>query len=721
MEGADMKTSRTGRFFSFLLSLVMVLGIIAVGTDRVAAATDPSTGLVYTITPLGTATITGFTAPAGFGGILTIPATLGGRPVTIIDNRAFYYCSGLTGVTISDSVTTIGTNAFADCPVLTSIWIGAGVNSIGTGAFAGCTALTQILVDTNNLTYLSQDGVLFNKAKTSLIQCPGGKTGIYTIPDGVTSIGDLAFENCSKLTGVTIPGSVISIGDWGLAYCSGLTGVTIPGSVTGIGERAFYCDWRLAGISIPAGLVSIGSNAFAACYGLTQILVDANNTAYASQEGVLFNYAKTSLIQCPAGKTGSYSIPGGVTGIGNLAFGECTGLTGIVIPNSVTSMDDLAFYACSALTSVSIPGSVTSIGQNVFYGCANLTDAFFFGNAPAIGTDVFTNCAVGFKVDYLSTCYGYTDPWNGYAAVPFAVGITYRTHVQDVGWQDCVSDGAVSGTSGQSKRLEAICINLVNLSGSIEYKTHVQDIGWMDWVADGALSGTSGQSKRLEAIQIRLTGQAAELYDVYYRVHAQEFGWLDWAKNGASAGTAGYSYRLEAIQIELVPKGAAAPGSESRPYVDLYSPTGVRYQTHVQDIGWQDYVANGAVSGTSGQSKRLEAIRIMLGNIAGGIEYKTHVQDIGWMDWVADGALSGTSGQSKRLEAIQIRLTGAAASLYDVYYCVHAQNTGWLDWAKNGESAGTAGFSYRLEAIKVVLVLKGGAAPGPTTRPFVQG
>lgn len=86
----------------------------------------------------------------------------------------------------------------------------------------------------------------------------------------------------------------------------------------------------------------------------------------------------------------------------------------------------------------------------------------------------------------------------------------------------------------------------------------------------------------------------------------------------------------------------------------------------------------------------------------------------------ADGNVSGTSGQSKRLEAIQIHLTGAAKDMYDVYYCVHAQNNGWLDWAKNGEPAGTVGFSYRLEAIKVVLVFKGGAAPGPTARPFVQ-
>lgn len=146
----------------------------------------------------------------------------------------------------------------------------------------------------------------------------------------------------------------------------------------------------------------------------------------------------------------------------------------------------------------------------------------------------------------------------------------------------------------------------------------------------------------------------------------------------------------------------------------------VTYQSHIQDIGWQGWVKNSEVSGTSGQSKRMEGVRIFLSNVEGGIEYCTHVQDIGWMDWVSGGNVSGTSGQSKRLEAIRIRLTGNAEAIYDVYYRVHAQDTGWMDWAKNGESAGTAGFSYRLEAIQIVLVPKGGEAPGFTGRPFIE-
>ncbi|MBN1775373.1 MAG: hypothetical protein JW817_02790, partial [Clostridiales bacterium] len=211
-------------------------------------------------------------------------------------------------------------------------------------------------------------------------------------------------------------------------------------------------------------------------------------------------------------------------------------------------------------------------------------------------------------------------------------------------------------------------------------------------------------------------------YDVYYRVHAQNVGWMGWAKNGESSGTAGHSYRLEGIEIKLVKKGDPAPGSTAWSFVDKYEPANtVNYKTHVQDIGWQDYVRNGAISGTSGQSKRLEGIQIKLNNIEGGIEYRTHVQDYGWMAWASNDAMSGTSGQSKRLEAIEIRLTGKAAENYDIYYCVHAQNVGWLDWAKNGQASGTAGFGYRLEAIQIVLVPKSGPAPGMMARAFVQG
>ncbi|PKM60700.1 MAG: hypothetical protein CVU99_06660 [Firmicutes bacterium HGW-Firmicutes-4] len=146
------------------------------------------------------------------------------------------------------------------------------------------------------------------------------------------------------------------------------------------------------------------------------------------------------------------------------------------------------------------------------------------------------------------------------------------------------------------------------------------------------------------------------------------------------------------------------------------------YSTHVQNIGWQSWKEDGDISGTSGEAKRLEAIRISVSNIAPeiGVEYQTHVQNIGWQEMKADGDVSGTSGKSLRLEAIRIKLTGLDSEQYDIYYQVHAENYGWLDWAKNGESAGTAGLSCRLEAIRIKVLLKGATPPGSTEQPYIE-
>lgn len=306
------------------------------------------------------------------------------------------------------------------------------------------------------------------------------------------------------------------------------------------------------------------------------------------------------------------------------------------------------------------------------------------------------------------------------------LSIYYEVHRQDYGWEvdtkdeddltKWKSDGAESGTVGESKRLEAIKIKLPDgVSGSIEYRTHIQDIGWeKNWAKDGEISGTSGQAKRLEAIQVKLTGNVAKNYDVYYCVHAQNFGWLGWAKNGEKAGTAGYGYRLEAIKIMLVPKGGDAPDKVGKTDTAMEARL-VGYQTHVQDYGTQDYVYDGAMAGTSGQAKRMESIRIKLPSTMaseGKIEYKSHIENIGWeKSWKKTGELSGTSGKSLRLEAIQIKLSGDIAEKYDVYYRVHAQNFGWLGWAKNGEKSGTEGYAYRLEALQIKLVPKGTENP----------
>ncbi len=303
---------------------------------------------------------------------------------------------------------------------------------------------------------------------------------------------------------------------------------------------------------------------------------------------------------------------------------------------------------------------------------------------------------------------------------PKELRIEYQTHIQNIGWQDKVYNGMMSGTSNRSLRVEAIKLKLrgENIEGSVQYSAHIQNIGWQEPVYDGMMSGTDGRSLRLEAIKINLNGKIAEEYDIYYRVHVQNFGWLDWAKNGEESGSAGYEFRLEAIEVKLVKKGDAAPGKTENKY-KVKEPT-VTYSTHVQNKGWLQYVQNGQTSGTNGQSLRLEGIKIKLSNQneVGNIEYSAHVQNRGWQEFKKNDQIAGSLGESLRLEAIKIRLTDILAEKYDIYYRVHSQNIGWLDWAKNGEEAGTVGYGFRLEAIQIVLVKKDSPAPGPTKLPF---
>ena len=302
------------------------------------------------------------------------------------------------------------------------------------------------------------------------------------------------------------------------------------------------------------------------------------------------------------------------------------------------------------------------------------------------------------------------------------VSVAYGTHIQNIGWQKYVKDGSMSGTSGKALRLEGIKIKLENqaVSGNVEYSTHVQNIGWQNYVKNDQLSGTSGKALRLEGIRIRLTGEIAKQYDIYYRVHCQNLGWLGWAKNGEDSGSSGYAYRLEGIEIKLVKKGEAAPGSTANAFCK--APASIYYSTHVQNIGWQGYVKNGEMSGTSGKGLRLEGIKIKIMNpdVSGNIEYSTHVQNIGWQNYVKNDQIAGTVGKGLRLEGIRIRLTGELSKKYDVYYRVHCQNLGWLGWAKNGEDSGSSGYAYRLEGIEIKLVPKGENGPTSSKNAFYK-
>ena len=309
---------------------------------------------------------------------------------------------------------------------------------------------------------------------------------------------------------------------------------------------------------------------------------------------------------------------------------------------------------------------------------------------------------------------------SGVQAEP-AVGVSYSTHVQNIGWQNPVKNGDTAGTTGRNLAVEGMKINLnikdPQVSGKVRYKAHVRNIGWQDWVNEGELTGTVGRALPTEAYQISLTGSAAQKYDIYYRVHATNLGWLDWAKNGGMAGSEGFAYSVQAVQIQLVEKGEAAPGATNRPYVKR---SNVNYQTYVDGKGWQNPVTDAQTSGTTGENKGIEGLKasVIDETTSGGIEYSSHVQNVGWQGWTANNSQSGIIGANQPIEGVKIRLTGQLAQTYNIYYRVHASNFGWLDWAVNGAPAGTEGFAYKIEAIQMTMVPKYKEAPGATNRPF---
>jgi len=273
---------------------------------------------------------------------ITLPNT-----ITRIGNFAFY-ASGICSVNFGDKLINIGDYAFSGCYSLTSITIPNSVTSVGTSAFSVCGMLTSINVESENMNYSSEDGVLFNNNKTLLLCYPAGKSGNnYTIPNSVIIIGYGAFNGCA-LNSIIIPNGVTTI-EYAAFYGCGITSITIPSSVTTIEDFFGFCTL------------------------LTSINVESENTSYSSENGVLFNKNKTHLIRYPEGKSGNnYVIPNSVIEIGDWAFWQCKNLISIAISNNTTAIGQSSFY-WTGITSIALPSSITSIGNVAFLNSYALT------------------------------------------------------------------------------------------------------------------------------------------------------------------------------------------------------------------------------------------------------------------------------------------------------------------------------------------------------------
>ena len=347
--------------------------------------------------------------------------------VTGIGSEAFMWCSGLTSVTIPNSVTSIGLLAFNCCSGLTSVTIGNSVTSIGDDAFRTCSSLTDISVAPSNIIFDSRDNcnAIIKTATNELIV--GCKNTV--IPNSVTSIGERAFINCTGLTSITIPESVTSIGDYVFYECTGLTSINLSPNITKIGDFAFK-----------------GCNINDIKVVVTDLSSFCKNKVMEQIENKLQKPA--TLIDKEGKEIKDYNIPDGVTTIGSFAFSGCTGLTSVTIPPSVTSIGFFAFSGCTGLTSVTIPSSVTSIGYSAFSGCTGLTtlalDCENIGNLFAYSTKIQT-LTLGEHVksigpDAFSGCTGLTS-----VTIP-----TNLISIDKTAFQNCtnIKLNAIRGTDG---------------------------------------------------------------------------------------------------------------------------------------------------------------------------------------------------------------------------------------------------------------------------------
>ena len=448
-------------------------------------------GLTYEVTDQIAKTVEVINFTDELPSTVTIPPTVsyGGKnyTVTAIASDAFYQNQTITEITISEGITSIGDYTFNKCVALTTVNIPARLTYMGEYVFDGCTSLTQINVDEANTAYCSENGVLFNKEKTTLLCYPAGKPETdYTIPSSVTVIGVNAFSNCVALTTLTIPAGVTTIESYAFYDCLGftkmtvlaivpptitdeevfynvnfdipvyvpaaslaayqaaavwkdfnlqaiavneftvggltyevidqtaktvevinftnelpntatipatvsyegenytvtaiaewafeknetITEITISEGITSIGDYTFNKCVALTTVNIPARLTYMGEYVFDGCTSLTQINVDEANTAYCSENGVLFNKEKTTLLCYPAGKPETdYTIPSSVTVIGVNAFSNCVALTTLTIPAGVTTIESYAFYDCLGFTKMTVLAIVppTITDEEVFY------------------------------------------------------------------------------------------------------------------------------------------------------------------------------------------------------------------------------------------------------------------------------------------------------------------------------------------------------------------
>ncbi len=420
------------------------------------------------------------------------------------------------------------------------------------------------------------------------------KIDTLVLPEGITSIGNYAFENMTSLKTVRVASNLNYYEQTSAAN-------TLPKGLQTIGVKSFAKCTGLTQLTIPKSVKTIAGNAFEGCR--TLVLHGEKGSAvdnFARTSGIRFESESDEII-APAIQYASYQSSSGwqlarEDGAISGSIGLNRSLSFIRVRLSDTEYGNIAYrtytqnggwenaYRTNASNSGRSEDVIQALEMKLSGELAEQYDLYYQVNVTSIGWMAwakndepcgFTGYPYGvqaYRVRLIRK--GDIPPENEPGTLDTAFSeakVLYTTHVQNIGWQTNVWDGMTAGTSGRSLRLEAmrLTLNDPKYSGDICYRTHIQNIGWEKaFRSSGEDSGTSGRSLRLEAMQVKLTGEMAEHYDIYYRVHAQNVGWMAWAKNGESAGTEGFGYRLEAMQVVLVEKGKSPALTEPKSNIE---------------------------------------------------------------------------------------------------------------------------------------------------------
>ena len=503
-----------------LLFFTMMLLPVATSADAVEI-----NGIYYNLIPKANyAEVT--SNPNKYSGEVVIPESVEYKGktcyVTNIGGYAFSNCSGLTSITIPNSVTSIGNGAFVDCSGLTSVTIPNSVTSIGDNAFYRCSGLTSVTIG-NSVTSMGDYAFGFCSGLTSI-----------TIPNSVTSIGDNAFWNCNGLTAVYIS----DVAAWckidfknnpltnyrAHLYLNGeeITGaLVLPNSVTSIGNYAFYNCSGMTSVTIPNSVTSIGDDAFYGCSGLTSI-----------------------------------TIGNSVTSIGRYAFSGCSGLTSVTIPNSVTSMGNYAFSQCSNLTSVSIGASeisTSSIGDRAFSSCQELTDVYCYG-----------------KLGKMTFAYIFDDSYIEYATlhVPAEYINDYKSREP---WKNFKSIVALDGEMPGTKKCEMPTISYQN--GKLTFSSNTEGAEFVYEITDSDIKKGNDSNVQLSAtyhISVYATKEGYENSDVT----TATLCWIDVEPKTEGIANGVANVRARAVLIQSNGSMLSISGAEAGTPISVYDTAG---------------------------------------------------------------------------------------------------------------------------------------------------